>query len=337
MFGELAIAYLFLGGVGAGCLGVCSLLDLLILREPFGTTAYFQGPAIVGDRRMVDYAFVSGFVLLATGTACLFFDLGRTDRLILLFASPSTTFVSIGAYCLVALLLIGGVLALIRFIYVPEVKHGMVVALECVAVVLSVAVMLYTGFLLQSLSGVAVWRPIWLPLLFAASSISGGIAVIVLCGIFVPKDACVIALINTLAKMDIFTIFVEAVFAIAFLAELSQYENAGAATSFNMLAYGKNAKVWWLGFVGCGIVVPMILEVVWFFARRSEYELRYAVFLVAAALVVIGAVCLRWSVVDAGVHRDLELEEVSQLMLMGDRQLGEADLDGMMRLSGGAK
>ena len=39
VLGELAVGYLFLGGTGAGAIAVASVLDLALVRAPFGTDA----------------------------------------------------------------------------------------------------------------------------------------------------------------------------------------------------------------------------------------------------------------------------------------------------------
>ena len=175
MFGAFAVFYLFLGGAGAGAIAACSLIDLLAVKQPFGTSSYGPGPSVRPLGRIVDYGFLAGFVALAVGIVSLLLDLGRIDRALALFLSPTMSVMTLGSYALAALGVLGAALVLVRFMYLPFVKRSVVVALEAIAVAVALVVMLYTGLLLQSLGAVPLWSTPWLPALFAASSLSCGI------------------------------------------------------------------------------------------------------------------------------------------------------------------
>ena len=103
MFGTFAVLYLFCGGTGAGAIAVCSLADLAWARQPFGTGTYTQGPSVRPEARIVDFGFAAGLALLVLGIACLLLDLGRLDRVLMLFLNPQPTFVTVGAFALAAL------------------------------------------------------------------------------------------------------------------------------------------------------------------------------------------------------------------------------------------
>ena len=79
MFGVFVVFYLFLGGTGAGAVVTCSLADLVLVRQPFGTSAYVQGPSVRPEARIVDFGFVAGFALLVAGI--LASDNERRDRM----------------------------------------------------------------------------------------------------------------------------------------------------------------------------------------------------------------------------------------------------------------
>ena len=190
MFGTFAVLYLFCGGTGAGAIAVCSLADLAWVRQPFGTGAYTQGPSVRPEARIVDFGFAAGLALLVLGIACLLLDLGRLDRVLMLFLNPQPTFITVGAFALAALALLGGFLAAVRFLYVPAARRGAVAAAEAVAVVVGVVAMLYTGLLLQTMGGIAFWASPFVPLLFLLSSLSGGMALVLLAACFSPTQTC---------------------------------------------------------------------------------------------------------------------------------------------------
>ncbi len=316
MLSELAVAYLFLGGIGAGCLGVCAALDLIAVREPFGSEAYSQGPSIRPSSCVLDYSFAAGFALLSIGTACLVLDLGRPDRLIGLFLQPGLTWMTFGAYAISALLIVSCLLTLIRFLYIPVIKRGFVIVCEVIACILSVCVMLYTGFLLGALQAAALWRNLWLPMLFLASSLSGGIAIVVLSSLFVELDDAGRNLVRALCIADSVTIGIEVVFAALFVAFALTNANPGAAEGAYQLIFGDQRVIWWVGFGVCGIILPLAIEGALMLKRRHSAALN-RMFVFGAALVLIGTLCMRVSVVDAGVQRNMELQSISIAALKG--------------------
>lgn len=316
MLSELAITYLILGGVGAGCIGVCSVVDLLLVREPFGDADYDQGPALESDSRMLDYCFALGFAVLGAGCACLIFDLGRMDRIVSLFTHPSFTWMTAGAFAIAALLLVGAFLALIRLLYLPWVQRGAVVACEAIAVILSLVVMAYTGLLVSTLGGVAFWSSPWLMPLFLASSVSGGVALVVASSILVSTDVDSARLMHVLAIVDMVAIGAEVIFAGLFLFGAMQSANPGAVAGFEQIMHGSQSMLWWTGFVGCGIIVPIVIEIAFCIGRTSSHvrngsnsDMLSRAFAIAAVFVLIGVVCMRASIIGAGEHRDLELQD----------------------------
>ncbi len=315
---ELAIAYLILGGVGAGCIAVCSLLDLVVERERFGDADCNQGPAVCPGARMIDYSFALGFAVLGAGASCLIFDLGRLDRMISLFVHPSLSWMTFGVYSIATLLVLGCFLALVRLLYLPWIKRAAVVACEALAIVFAFAVMVYTGLLLGTLNGVALWTSFWLPALFVASSLSGGIALVVVCGVFVEKDANVMSTLHLLAICDIVVILAEAIIAALFVASIVSSDNPGAVAGSMRLTEGPQALLWWIGFIGFGMVIPVLIEVIFGINKTADSDMLSRVFAIASAFVLIGVICMRIGVVDAGEQRELELQEVSAALELQD-------------------
>ncbi len=303
MFGDLVVLYLFLGGIGAGAVAVSSLSDLLAVRQPFGTSEYAQGPSVEPRARLVDYGFVTGFVALFAGTACLFFDLGRTDRLLSLFANPYPTVMTVGSYALVALLAVSAALALVRIMYAPSVRRWMVVAAEWFALVAAVVVMVYTGVLLATLGGVPLWRSWVLPPLFAASSAACGLALVAFPSALMDEDALLSGFVRRLACADVAVVAVEAALAGVFLFQGFNDSNPAVASGIRALMEGPQALMWWGGFIAGGLVFPLVADTVSAFSRRLSRKL----VLLAAVLVLAGGLSMRCALIDAGEHRVMSL------------------------------
>lgn len=334
MFGTLAICYLFLGGVGAGALAVCSVIDLAWVRQPFGCAAYEQGPHVEPAARVIDFGFAAGLALVVAGAVCLLVDLGRVDRALSLFLHPHPTMLSVGAYALTVLVLLSAFAVAVRFLYLPAVPRKAVAAVQIAIVTVGVVVMLYTGLLLRSVQGVALWASLFVPALFVLSSASGGVAVVLVIALLVEQSDQLLAsermalLRHWLVRVDAMVVAVEAVCAAGFLLWAHASAHPGVAASFALLTSGNAAEAWWLGFCMCGLAVPFLAEVVCMALTRSarfgcgracwpkergvgtQRVRASALAAVAAVSVLIGVFCLRWSMVEAGVHRDLVLEDV---------------------------
>lgn len=340
MFGELVAAYLFLAGAGAGGIAAVSLTDLLVVRAPFGSAA----PVSVADaspaERLVAYASAASVGALVVGVACLIADVGRADRVLALFFTPAFTFMNVGTWALAALVAVGAVLALVRFLHLPWVGRGAVAALEVVAVALAFVVAVYAGLLLQGLAGVRLWASAWVPVLFVLSAVSCGCALVAGCALFVEADRRTVALGRSILRIDAAVVVAEALAGALFLAGAAGSDHPGVVASVESLLHGAAALPWWCGFVLCGLAAPLAIEgAFWLRERRcgggsnglgNEPVSRgagapgafptpaFAVPPVAlaalAALVLAGGAGLRWAVVEAGEQRPLELQEVE-----GDR------------------
>lgn len=306
MFGMQVVCYLFLGGAGAAAIALAALVDLLWLREPFGAASRTSIDEAEPAARVVAFSMLVGLGALAFGGLCLAFDLGRIDRVLGLLLNPTLTYLSIGALALVALGACAVFLVTVRFLYAPAVPRGAVVAVEVAAVAFALVVVVYTGLLLQGIGGVALWRSPLVPVLFALSSASCGIAILLAISCAAESDTPVLRLVHVLVRADLAVIVLEAAAAALFTGVALADSHPGVAASMQRLVEGDLAAPWWFGFVGCGLVAPLVVELV--VERRGPSVRR--VLAAAAVLVLVGGFCLRAGVVEAGEHRELALESV---------------------------
>lgn len=318
MFSVLAVGYLFLGGAGAGSIVVASILDLAWVKAPFGAASRTSLDEATPSERVVAFGMLAGFAALALGVLCLLLDLGRIDRAIALLMRPSPTFLTVGTYALAALAVCAAFLAAVRFAYLPSVPRGAVRAVEAVAAIAGVVVMLYTGLLLQSMASVGLWRSPLVPALFALSSLSCGIAMLLLAAFFAPADAASTRVAHALARVDAVVIVLEAVAAASLVMLALGGDHPAAAASAERLVTGDLASWWWVGFALCGLAVPFFAEIA-FAADRVGGDALRAVVAVAAVLVLVGGCSMRGALVEAGAHRELALEEPSALALQPDQ------------------
>lgn len=312
MFGELVIAYLFLAGVGAGGAVAASLADLFVVREPFGAGAEPDVAQKAPAERLIALVFVVSCGAMVLGAVCLALDLGRVDRLLALFLSPPMTLMNLGAWAVTLLTVATAALALVRVLYLPGVRRGAVVALEVAAIALAIVVAVYAGLLLRTLTGVQLWSSVWVPVLFVLSAASCGCALVLAAALFFRGDRTVALLTSRAARVDAAIIALEAVAGTLFLAFVLGSEHPGVQVSGASLMEGNAALPWWVGFVACGIVVPLVVEAVCLVRDRWQtgtWSFPAVALALSGVLVLVGALGLRAAVVDAGAQRDLELQE----------------------------
>lgn len=209
MFGPYVVCYLFLGGAGAGACLIMACLGLLVPN----TDQRFDG----AYRRLFIPGYVAGIGALVLGAVCLILDLGRADRLVLLLTAPEPTVMVVGAYSLAACVA-SSLVALVYWCAGATWRIGFARLAQVAVIAASLMTMLYTGFLLQGVHAVPLWASGWLPVLFALSALSCGIALLLLTGHFANSLPLFRSVFRRLVAVDAVAIAAEAVAAALFVA-----------------------------------------------------------------------------------------------------------------------
>jgi len=299
--GLLIVCYLFLGGAGAGVFAVSAAVDLFWHRRrhpdpdmrsrPDGLFYGITGPG-----------FVLSLVALVVGTVCLLADLERPDLAHLVFLHPTFTVVSIGAYSLALLTACAGFLALNWGLDLPQIPRAFVRAAEAAGLVLAIAVMVYTGLLLQSLKAVDFWETPLVTALFVLSSLATGGALLVGATLFLDMGHSLYRTLGKLSRLGMVVTFIEAACAVALLLGAAVGEDTSA--SAQALLTGEYAVPFWIGFVLCGLVLPPLMELL---------VLGHGHPAIAAGLagsVLVGGFYLRFCIVGAGIQPGSTLAHV---------------------------
>lgn len=170
MFSELVVAYLFLGGTGAGALLIAAVLMLLADERAVsrGVVVRFRDNGSAAYRRLFVPILVASLVVLVLGALCLAADVGRLDRILLLAVSSPSNYLVVGFW---ALLLCGTLAAAMLLVWlgVPSVSLPLFRALAVLLAAVSFVAVIYTGLLLSGMPSVPLWFGPWLPGLFAIS------------------------------------------------------------------------------------------------------------------------------------------------------------------------
>lgn len=321
MFGTAIVGYLFLGGAGAGACAVLAVLALLVPRDRLAVVridaAGARRPGVripLVYRRLMVPGYAVALVALVVAVALLLVDLGRADRLLLLL-QPKATYLSMGAYALGLCVVLAAAMALAWLGVVRLARVELLRVLSAALGLVALVVMTYTGLLLGGVAAVPLWATLWLPVLFVLSALSCGLALVTGAAYVSGAAQVFTAPVRALVRADVAVVVLEALAAFAVVGwPLAAAGEAGAdatqmalLASAQQLAMGSLASVFWLGFVGCGPVAPVVVDVAALLVDRAA-PLRKAslarllVGLLACAGVLAGGLALRWCLVEAGVH-----------------------------------
>jgi len=281
--------YLFLGGLAAGAM---MLLPLLATRA---------GPPSRWSRRL-------GFavpLLVSVGMGALFLDLAHKLHVYRFYlAFRWTSPMSWGAWILVAVYPVSLLWALAalddeeaaalarragplgrpilaaRALALPRLT-----ALRWASLVVGIGLGVYTGILLSALGARSLWASPVLGPLFLASGVSSGAAMLALFPLEARER-------RWLHAAHYKAMAAEAVLLLLYVLGLATGGAAGRE-ALASLVRGPYALAFWGLVVGCGLCLPLVVDL-----TESKAKLRLG--LLAPALVLVGGLALRWVMVAAG-------------------------------------
>ena len=163
--------YLFLAGAGGGAFVIGAVVDLALR---------FKDPACLARVSSVtDAGLVAGPALVALGSVFLVLDLGAPERAFAVFLSPVTSVLGFGAWS-VAVFCFAAVGALVMGI-VQDTRTGRAVefVLQVVAMAAALCVIGYSGVFLSLWPAVPFLNTPFVPVLFTASALATGAAVLI--------------------------------------------------------------------------------------------------------------------------------------------------------------
>lgn len=289
MISTLATCYLFLGGVGAGGLAVLSLLK--------GVRALRACPVdlLALPRDLLSRAWILCTVFLALGTVCIAIDLGRFDNVLVLLTSPRPVPLAVGAYALALSLVLGCTNAWLSATDIARrIPDFAIMALSLVGAIAGSITMTYTGLLLTSMVSVVAWHSVLVPVIFSLSSLSCGLALILLAAAFTESRRPQVRPFSWLLTADSAIIACEAISFVAYVILLGSDERSVMAQQ--ALVCGDLAIPFWCGVVGVGLALP------WFLERIVTYSSHHFQMIWIAAAILVGGFLVRWCVVSLAAY-----------------------------------
>lgn len=289
--------YLFLGGLGGGILFLTLILQNA-LTPGIDVCMVMQFPGLIA------------ILCLALGLFFLVFELGQPDVFYYVFTTK-TSIIKWGAV-LLSIAVIAAIIWWIPYLpwhwcqfFVPAQGACLLIAGIC-----GLAIMIYTGVFLSSLKSHAFWSTPALPVLFTVSALSTACACIVLSvgkwpetWPFGQTDVLLASLAEAVHEwahsLDIILIIVEIFVLVGYVLLLLGAGNVTAHGVARRWVCGRTAKLFWIGMVGCGLVIPLILNI----------SGNHLAGIVAAVLALCGGLLLRFLVVYADERKPIPGEE----------------------------
>lgn len=299
MLEDLVVWYLFLGGAGAGLLFALTILESLSPQATDGVHAEMSGRYVPREayRRFFGPAYGAGMAAVLIGAVCLLLDLGRNDRALSIFLQPAPSFISVGAFALAFVLLLAAVLFAVWAFGIPSLTRTTVSVVRICCMIAALATMVYTGLFLSSMSAVPLWDSIWLPVLFVASALSTGLALLVSAVVLTGSSDEFETTLRRIQELDAAVIACELVVLTLFVAA-GWFGSETAHLSVERMLFGDLSGAFWMGVVLLGLAVPVALEVL---NRTSNAH----VVIASSVLVLGGGYMLRWCISEAGMAPDI--------------------------------
>ena len=283
--------YLFLAGLSAGA----SIVAVLISNKFGKDNYYFKAAALIAP------------VAIILGLALLVLDLGKPLSfywILLLYNFDSV--MSIG----VALLLVYTPLSVIYAIgafknEIASLKISLFDALANLAsklsgllgvllFILGIGVGAYTGFLLSAAHKIALWNTPVLPLLFLVSGLSCAGAFTLLLGVLKDEKRAQNQTAHFLLKFDFLAIIVEFLLIVALFMVVKGA--SGAQSVANALSANSLGLMFYIGVIGLGMAVPIILDL----SVLKAHDFKREIAVLNAIFVICGVFLLRCYIVYAG-------------------------------------
>lgn len=297
VFSGYIVGYLFLAGVASGAFVVAACSLMWDARRQTDQSELAATTA--------QYGFYLAPCLAIAAAVLLMVDLGRPERMWEVLVSPTQSVLSMGAWFVLMFVIVSGALVLAS-ICMQQVPRGLQWGCCLLGTVLALGVMSYTGLLLSQSVGVDLWRTPLLVLLFVVSSLSTGVAAVLLTAAVATPATVPIA--HSLCRVQTLVGVAEAIVLAAFLL-VQQGFSESAAQSVALLTTGSLAPVFWLGVCAFGLALPPIARM--FVAGASDVSTTYRSGVVASSVgVLVGGLSLRYCIIAAAVFAALTLGEV---------------------------
>jgi formate-dependent nitrite reductase membrane component NrfD len=178
--------------------------------------------------------------------------------------------------------------------------------LAAIGIPMALGVGIYTGVLLGAIPARPFWNTPMVAMLFLFSALSTAAAMLLLYSSWRPREASHEGLSvqrHFLYSADIGIILLEILLIIPYILH-NALSTASQAASLELILGGPFTKLFWIGFVGIGLLIPLVIEIFdlmpAILGRRQAAQHNVVLGTLSGVMVLIGGFVLRWVFVFAG-------------------------------------
>lgn len=256
MFTLEIICYLYLGGMGGAALALICSFDIWSSKSIACATKTKNSWEHALNPRFYACALLVTTVILGIGVLLLVLDLGQPQRFMYVLIHPTLSILSFGSYMLLLSLLATVFLLFVALFGLYAIPQRLITIVEWIGAISGIGTAIYSGLFLAQFSFISLWANPFVPALFAFSSFSSAVGLLIF-----------VVLLSGKATSDVVKLFfrVDRVAALLELLSLIGYFAFGILVNGENFALGlfflpEEAVLFWLGGVGLGMVLPLLLE-----------------------------------------------------------------------------
>lgn len=302
---EIAI-YLFFAGLSAG-----ALISAILVKWRSGNDLYGDG--------IIKAGALLAFPAISLGLLLLIVDLGKPLAFwLLMFNFNMHSVMSLGVILLSVYSMFTALfaLAVFREELLGWNMTGWIVRpflplidgfgrlgkwMDWLMIACAIGIAAYTGFLLSVLVAKPLMNSAALPLLFLVSGVSSGVAACIVTSLLLFKESVAQANLKHLASLDGKFVPVELVILFAMFVGMFNMGGQYAVVAGQALTVGVWAGVFWIGVIGVGLLLPLIISITLHRYERSDVlAIPEGRLLLNAGLVLTGVILLRFYILYAG-------------------------------------
>ncbi|MBI5118285.1 polysulfide reductase NrfD [Candidatus Poribacteria bacterium] len=241
---------------------------------------------------------IAGLLFVFIGAFALFLDLGHPSRFWRVISNTTKAWMSRGAVSMSALILLGGV----SIAPAVSISDGLSATVRFVALISSLFVMLYGGFLLASMTSIRLWKTLWIPILFLAHSMTSAIVIFAGISALAPGGGGMDPRYRVAAMASMFGCLVVSL-AYIWAMSSSNVSTVASRESVRLLIRGDSMPFFVGGGLVCGIILPLVITAVFHPGSSASGGAASLLFLIAAIVLRAGGdVSFRYSLLKAGTY-----------------------------------
>jgi len=269
--------YLFLGGMAGGAFAISAFAML------------FFNPANWAEFAKIGFYTALPAAVLASGA--LFLGLGSPMKAVHSWKKPGTSWIARGVLIWTVFMAVAFLIPLFMLLEI-QIGAGLLKLLLWIGLLAGIGIMTYTGLLLASARPIALWSTGVLPMVFLVAALSSGFLVIMLFGAVFESGGAWQYL-----RWGAVGLLVLQLAAVFFHLQATHRTPEGMVSA-NMLLKGDGMPLFVGGAVAVGLIVPLVILLF--------VDLSRVVVIVAAVCGLVGNLCLRQSILQAGVFARLK-------------------------------